>query len=86
LPAAGCVLPDRRCRGLPKWAFGFVVIGANTLAVYLATGLFDFLQIGSIFVGHLLSRVGPYSNLLQASVAFAIIWLVLFWMYRTKSL
>jgi predicted acyltransferase len=71
--------------GYRKWAFGFVVIGTNALAVYMATMLFDFRNIGNIFVGHLLPRVGRYSSLLEASVAFTIVWLILFWMYRTKS-
>jgi predicted acyltransferase len=71
--------------GYRKWAFGFVVIGTNALAVYMATMLFDFRNIGNIFVGHLLPRVGPFSSLLEASAAFTIIWLVLYWMYRTKS-
>jgi predicted acyltransferase len=71
--------------GYRKWAFGFVVIGTNALAVYMATMLFDFRKIGDIFVGHLLPRVGRYDSLLEAAVAFTIIWLVLYWMYRTKS-
>jgi predicted acyltransferase len=72
--------------GYRKWAFGLVVIGVNALAVYMATMLFDFRKIGNIFVGHLLPRVGRYSSLLEATAAFAIIWLILYWMYRTKSL
>jgi predicted acyltransferase len=71
--------------GYRKWAFGFVVIGMNALAVYMATMLFDFRKIGNIFVGSLLPRIGRYSSLLEATVAFAIIWLLLYWMYRTKS-
>jgi predicted acyltransferase len=68
-----------------KWAFGFVVIGVNALAVYMATMLFDFRKIGNIFVGHLVPRVGRFGSLLEATAAFTIIWLVLYWMYRTKS-
>jgi predicted acyltransferase len=71
--------------GHRKWAFGFVVIGSNALAVYMATMLFDFRNIGNIFVGHLLPRIGQYSSLLESSVAFMVIWLVLYWMYRTKT-
>jgi predicted acyltransferase len=71
--------------GYRKWAFGLVVIGVNALAVYMATMLFDFRKIGNIFVGHLLPRVGRYSSFLEATAAFAIIWLILYWMYRTKS-
>ncbi len=72
-------------RGYRKWAFGFVVIGVNALAVYMATMLFDFRKIGNIFVGHLVPRIGRFGSLLEATAAFAIIWLVLYWMYRTKS-
>ena len=71
--------------GYRKWAFGFVVIGVNALAVYMATMLFDFRKIGNIFVGHLVPRIGRFGSLLEATAAFAIIWLVLYWMYRTKS-
>jgi predicted acyltransferase len=71
--------------GYRKWAFGFLVIGVNALAVYMATMLFDFRKIGNIFVGQLLPRVGRYSNLVEATAAFTIIWLILYWMYRTKS-
>jgi predicted acyltransferase len=71
--------------GSRRWAFGFIVIGTNALAVYMATMLFDFRNIGNIFVGYLLPRVGRYSSLLEAFVAFTIVWLILFWMYRTKS-
>jgi predicted acyltransferase len=71
--------------GYRKWAFGFVVIGVNALAVYMATMLFDFRKIGTIFVGHLVPRAGRYGSLLEAAAAFTVIWLVLYWMYRTKS-
>ncbi len=72
-------------RGYRKWAFGFVVIGVNALAVYMATMLFDFRKIGNIFVGHLVPRIGRFGSLLEATAALTIIWLLLYWMYRTKS-
>jgi predicted acyltransferase len=71
--------------GYRKWAFAFIVIGMNALAVYMATILFDFRKIGNIFVGSLVPRIGRYGSLLEATAAFAIVWLVLYWMYRTKS-
>ena len=46
--------------GWRRWAFFFTVIGMNSIAVYMATILFNFRQIGNIFVGGLLSRVGPW--------------------------
>jgi predicted acyltransferase len=71
--------------GYRKWAFPFTVIGVNALAVYMATELFDFRPIGNIFVGHLLPRVGRWDEVLAQSAAFAIVWLILYWMYRTRS-
>jgi predicted acyltransferase len=71
--------------GYRKWAFPFTIIGVNALAVYMATELFDFRHIGNIFVGHLLARVGPWDEVLAQSAAFAIVWLTLYWMYRTRS-
>ncbi len=71
--------------GYTRWVFPFTVIGMNALAVYMATILFDFRKIGDIFVGHLLPRAGRWDQLLSSTAAFAIVWLILYWMYRTKS-
>jgi predicted acyltransferase len=71
--------------GYRKWVFPFTVIGMNALAVYMATILFDFRKIGNIFVGHLLPRAGRWDEALSASAALAIVWLILYWMYRTRS-
>ncbi len=71
--------------GYKRVMFGFVVIGMNSLAVYMATMLLDFRKIGNIFVGHLLPRVGPCSGALEATAAFVVVWLILYWMYRTKQ-
>jgi predicted acyltransferase len=71
--------------GYRKWVFPFTVIGMNALAVYMATILFDFRKIGNIFVGHLLPRVGRWDEALSAAAALAIVWLILYWMYRTRS-
>ena len=68
-----------------NWAFGFVVIGMNSIAVYFATEVFDFRHVGDIFVGHLLSRVGRWDSLLEATAAFAVVWFILYWMYRKKE-
>ena len=85
--------------GFRKCAFFFVVIGANSIAVYMAAHLFDFRNIGNIFVkgwttnqnigvvGGLSDWVGPgpWSEFVEALAAFAVIWLILFWMYRKKT-
>lgn len=71
--------------GYKKWSFPFVVIGMNAIAVYVATHLFDFSKIGNIFVAGLAKYVGPWNDFVQASASLAVIWLILYWMYRKKT-
>jgi predicted acyltransferase len=71
--------------GYKKWAIGFIVIGMNSIAVYVATEIFDFRHVGNIFVGHLLPLIGRWAALVEASAAFAVAWLILYWMYRKKE-
>jgi predicted acyltransferase len=71
--------------GYKKWAFGFIVIGMNSIAVYVATEIFDFRHLGNIFVGNLLPRIGRWAEVVEATAAFAIVWLILYWMYRKKE-
>jgi predicted acyltransferase len=72
-------------RGYKKWAFAFVVIGMNAIFVYFTTEVFDFRLIGNVFVGHLLPLLGRWDSLVEASAAFAVVWLILYWMYRKKE-
>jgi predicted acyltransferase len=37
-------------RGYKKWAFFFIVFGVNSIAIYMMAHMFDFRQIGNIFV------------------------------------
>jgi hypothetical protein len=57
----------------------------NSLAVYVATEIFDFRQVGNVFVENLLPRLGRWDSLVEAAAAFAVIWSILFWMYRKKE-
>jgi len=71
--------------GYRKWAFGFTVIGMNSIAVYMATHLYHFRNIGAIFVGGLARWTGAWNDCVQTLAAFAVVWLILFWMYRKKT-
>ncbi len=71
--------------GYQRWAFFFIVIGMNSLAVYVATMLFDFRVIADIFMGKLLPRLGRWDHFTEALFALGVIWSLLFWMYRKKS-
>ncbi len=57
----------------------------NSIAVYVATEIFDFRHVGNIFVGHLLPLIGRWAEFVEASAAFAVVWLILYWMYRKKE-
>jgi predicted acyltransferase len=71
--------------GFRRWAFGFVIIGMNAIAVYMATHLINFRNIGGIFVGGLEKYAGNWYSLIYALAGFAVVWLILWWMYRKKS-
>ena len=71
--------------GYKNWAFGFIVIGMNSIAVYFTTSVFNFRNVGNVFVGHLLPRLGKWDSLLEASAAFAVVWFIMYWMYRKKK-
>jgi predicted acyltransferase len=71
--------------GFRCWAFPFKVIGMNAIFVYMITRLFDFRNIGNIFVGGLAGRLQSWNALVQALAGFLVIWLILYWMYRKKT-
>ncbi len=71
--------------GLKKWAFGFVVIGMNAIAVYMATHLINFRNIGGVFVDGLEKFTGDWFGFIRAVAGFIVVWLLLWWMYRKKS-
>jgi predicted acyltransferase len=70
--------------GFRKWAFPFKVIGMNAIFVYMITRLFDFRQIGDIFVGGLADPLDSWNGLIRGLAGFFVIWLILFWMYKKK--
>jgi predicted acyltransferase len=71
--------------GFRKWAFGFVVIGTNAIAVYMATHLINFRNIGGVFVRGLEKYTGNWYSFIYALAGFAVVWLILWWMYRKKT-
>jgi len=71
-------------RGYKKWAFVFVVIGMNAIAVFTATRVFVAHRIGRVFVGGLSKWCGEWNGFINAVAGVTVIWLVLWWMYRKK--
>jgi predicted acyltransferase len=73
-------------RGYSKWAFFFVVFGANSIVVYMMAHMFDFSSIGNIFVGGLSNLFPPnVRDFIQAVAAMAVMWLIMYWMYIKKT-
>jgi len=70
---------------LRKWAFVFVVIGANPIFIYMATHIFSFRHISDPLITGLDQFVGPWKEFTHALAAFAVVWLVLWCMYRQKT-
>jgi len=72
------------CR-FKKWAYAFVVIGSNAIFIYMATHIFSFNAISDPLVTGLDQFVGLWADFMHAVAAFAVVWLVLWYMYRKKT-
>lgn len=71
-----------------RWALVFKVIGMNSIVAYMAFQLFGpaLRQAGRVFVGGLKPHLsGASYGALEAAAATAILWLILYWLYRTKT-
>jgi predicted acyltransferase len=72
-------------QGYKKWAFPFVVIGLNSIFIYLVANLIPFWAISRWLTGgELLNWFGNGQALCLTMVTFLIEWLVLYMMYRQK--
>jgi predicted acyltransferase len=74
--------------GLRRWALPFRVIGMNPIAAYLGWQWFSpaLHQAGRVFVGGLKQHVAAASYAaIEAAAAALGLWLILFWLYRSKT-
>lgn len=72
-------------RGRQKWAFPFVVIGANAIAIYIGVNIIPFDEITQrIAGGDLANLFGTSQTLFLAIGQLVLEWMVLLWMYRRK--
>jgi predicted acyltransferase len=71
-------------RGLRRWAFFFVVIGMNALAVYMGRTLVPLKRHVDIFTAGLAAAAGAWGPLFQYAVFLAVEWLILYWMYKRR--
>jgi predicted acyltransferase len=69
------------------WAYPLVVIGANSIAAYVAAHLVEKFVADSFkthFGQDVFSRAGPCEPLATGAAVLAVLWLGLWWMYRRK--
>jgi predicted acyltransferase len=71
-------------RGLQKWAFPFVVIGMNALAVYMGRTLIPLNKIVGTFSESIAQNLGRFGLLFEAVAVLIVEWLILYWMYKRK--
>ncbi|RPH97267.1 MAG: DUF5009 domain-containing protein [Calditrichaeota bacterium] len=71
-------------RGWQKWAFPFVIIGMNSITIYIAQAVFDFGVIAHIFVQGFIHHLGDFRPLFWAICVFAVKWLFLLFLYKKK--
>jgi predicted acyltransferase len=73
-------------RGWRRWAFPFLVIGANSIAVYVMSWTIEHF-VSAALVRHLgrapFAILGaPFEPVLRGGAVLIVFWLVLYWMYR----
>ena len=69
-------------KGYKKWAFFFVVVGMNSITIYVANTLLNFRSVTNVFVGGF--DFGNAQALVFALVAATIKWLFLYYLYKQK--
>jgi len=72
-------------QGYKKWAFGFMVIGMNSITAYMGEKFFKFDYTANTLLGGLDKWMGDWASFLHAVLIFGIIWSILYLMYRTKT-
>ncbi|MGE3240179.1 MAG: acyltransferase family protein [Pirellulales bacterium] len=70
-----------RLRG---WTLFFVVIGSNSIFIYLAERFIDFEYTTRFFFGGALRNTGDYQPLLWATAIVLVKWLLLYLLYRKR--
>lgn len=75
-------------RGWRRWAFPLLVIGANSIAVYVMSWTMEDVVRGALLrhIGHRpFGAFGqPFEPVLQGAAILGVFWLVLLWMYRRR--
>jgi predicted acyltransferase len=74
-------------KGYRRWAFPLIVIGMNSIAIYVMSWTMGHFFYNAIdrHLGGLLTPLGPtFHPVVQGFGAVLIMWTILLWMYRRK--
>jgi predicted acyltransferase len=71
-------------RGHKRWAFFFIVIGANPITIYVLQSVVDFNAIARLFVIGIIQYAEPLQPLILPFAALTVKWLLLWFLYRHK--
>lgn len=71
-------------RGHRRWAFPFIVVGMNSITIYMVQALFDFGIITGIFVHGFTGYLGSFEPVFLAICLVAVKWLFLYFLYVQK--
>jgi predicted acyltransferase len=71
-------------RSWQKWAFPFVVIGMNAVAIYMSETIIPWSKTVDIFTHPLTAMLGSFTLLFHAIMVLLVEWLALYWMYKRK--
>lgn len=69
-------------KGYDRWSFFFVVIGMNSILIYLAKELFDFSIIVSIFTHGFDTGLGHVRELFMSLCTISVQWLLLYFLWK----
>jgi predicted acyltransferase len=72
-------------KGYKRWAFWLKVIGMNSITVYLAVHFFPFDILANRLVFGLEQFLGAYYPVIQSLTVVTIIYIILYWMYKTGT-
>ena len=70
--------------GFRRWAYFFVVIGANAITIYVAVRFIDFGFTTRFFLGGLAGHLGSFGPVLLAMGLVTGEWLLLWYLYRNR--
>jgi predicted acyltransferase len=71
-------------RGWKKWSMPFIVIGMNSITIYMVARIVGFGDIAGFFLGGVTRALPVEKDLIMAIAVVMAEWLFLFYLYRNK--